>query len=178
MGKKGAKKRRFGIRGLFLIIILMFAGIVFHPTTILLLIAMLPTIVALAVDRTTKGLQGLTVGAMNLAGTSPYLLRLWEGGQTLDLSLSIILKPQTIIVIYALAGAGYMLDWAVSGFVRTLMVQRAESRLKQIKKEQSEMVKRWGREVTGELVLDEWGFPIEQQPIDHDEPQGAIEHQE
>lgn len=136
------------------------AAVIFMPTTILLFFGMLPTVAAGFIDRSGKGIKALTVGAMNLAGCTPFLLELWTGGHTADLSLEIISDPRTIIVIYCAAAMGYLVDWAVSGIVKSLLLQKAKSRTKEIKDRQSYLVKRWGREVTGELPLDAFGFPI------------------
>jgi len=135
-------------------------GIVFMGTTILLLFAMLPTIVAAVIDR-NKGTKPLTVGAMNLAGCTPFLLQLWTKGNTPATAVEIILDPSTIIVIYCAAGIGYLIDWAMGGIISTVMVSKSNMRLGEIKKEQEELVRRWGREVTGEIPLDDQGFPVE-----------------
>ncbi len=137
------------------------AMIVFLPTTIFLFFAMMPTLVASLVDRSGKGTRALTVGAMNLAGSTPFLLELWTGGHTAENALTLISNPRTIIVIYCAAGIGYLIDWAMSGIVATVMIQRSASRLKEIKKRQADLVERWGQEVTGLLPLDAYGFPFE-----------------
>jgi hypothetical protein len=64
--------------------------------------------------------------------------------------------------MYSAAGIGYMIDWALSGIVATIMIQRSSGRLKAIRTRQDEMVERWGREVTGEMVLDSEGFPLDE----------------
>jgi hypothetical protein len=137
------------------------AMIVFLPTSIFLFFSMMPTLVAGLVDRSGKGTRALTVGAMNLAGSTPFLFELWTGGHTAQNALALISNPRTIVVIYCAAGIGYLIDWAMSGIVATVMIQRSASRLKEIKKKQAELVERWGEEVTGLLPLDAYGFPFE-----------------
>ncbi len=135
-------------------------GIVFIPSAIMLGIGMLPTVIAALLDQTKKGLKGLTVGAMNIAGCAPFLVQLWTHGNKVETALGIITNPQTVIVIYGAAGAGYMVDWAVTGIVSTLMTQRGQARQKEIVKTQARLVERWGPEVTGEILLDSHGFPV------------------
>ncbi len=137
------------------------AMIVFLPTTIFLFFAMMPTLVAGLVDRGGKGTRALTVGSMNLAGCTPFLLELWTSGHTAENALTIISNPRTVVVIYCAAGIGYLIDWAMSGIVATVMIQRSGARLKDIKKRQTDLVERWGQEVTGLLPLDAYGFPFE-----------------
>lgn len=159
--KNKIRKRRGGIRGQLLSLFAFITAVVFMPTTILLFIGMLPTLVAGLVDRTGKGTKALTVGSMNLAGCAPFLFDLWKRGQTADNALMIITDPRTIIVVYCAAGIGYLIDWAMSGIVATIMIQRSGFRLKEIKNRQATLVERWGPEVTGNMPLDAEGFPLD-----------------
>jgi len=155
------KKIRGGLRGQVLILFSLISAIIFMPTTIMLFLGMLPTLVAGLVDRSGKGTKALTVGSMNLAGCTPFLLDLWTIDHSSENALRIISDPRTIIVIYCAAGVGYLIDWAMSGIVGTIMVQRSGYRMKEIKKRQAALVERWGPEVTGKIPLDAYGFPIE-----------------
>jgi len=157
------KKKRKAItwKGQILGLVGFLTAIVFMPTTIVLLLGMIPTVVAAVIDRTGKGTKALTVGSMNLAGCTPFLIDLWMTGHTAENAVTIISNPQTMVVIYAASGIGYLISWAMAGIVGTIMVQRGNLRLKEIQKLQTEMVERWGREVTGEVPLDPYGFPLE-----------------
>ncbi len=156
-----AGRKKGGMKGSLLGVVALFAALIFMPTTIVLLLGMLPTMVAAIVDRSGKGTQAMTVGAMNLAGCAPFLIDLWARGHAIDLAVSLITDPRTIIVIYSAAGIGYLISWAMAGIVGTMMVKRSQSRLKEIKKRRDRLVERWGPEVTGEIPLDAYGFPIE-----------------
>ena len=68
--------------------------------------------------------------------------------------------PITIIVMFASALGGYMLNWCCVSFVSALMYEKGKIRLKAIHKRQEELVERWGEEVTGNIPLDPDGFPI------------------
>lgn len=155
------RKKGMGAKGQLLGLVGLFTAIVFMPTTIVLLMGMIPTIVAAVIDRTGKGTKALTVGSMNLAGCTPFLIDLWTQGHTAAQAVNIISDPRTMIVIFSAAGIGYLISWAMSGIVGTIMVQRGGGRLKEIKKRQARLIERWGREVTGEIPLDPYGFPIE-----------------
>lgn len=136
-------------------------GVLLLPSSFLLMVGMIPTAVAGFVDRSKSGAQILTVGSMNLAGCAPFLFDLWMQGHTFDISMRIALNPQAIVVMYAAAGVGYLLDWAMTGVVSGIMVKRGESRAKVIREQQKQLIERWGRKVTGELQLDAQGFPLE-----------------
>lgn len=56
-----------------------------------------------------------------------------------------------------------MVDWALSGIVATVLVERAKGRVEAIRKEQDDLVS-WGTEVKGDMPLDAFGFPIDNAP--------------
>ena len=144
--------------------------IVFMPTTIVVAIGMLPTIVAVFIDRSAEKTRGLTVGAMNLAGCMPFLLKLWTTHNDTNTAIMIIKDPRTMVVIYCAAGVGYLIDWAVSGLVASVMVQAGTGRRQQIARRQAEIVERWGREVSGDVPTDRHGFPTEVEGSGQKEP--------
>jgi len=153
-GKKSGKKQLFLISGLLM-------AVVFLPTTILLAVGMMPTFAAALVDRTKRKTKAITVGAMNLAGCMPFMLELWTEGHNFEKAFSIFTDAKAIVVMYAAAAVGYLIDWAMTGIIAGFLLQRGKSRLKAIEKRQKELVERWGDEVTGEVVVDQYGFAIE-----------------
>jgi hypothetical protein len=165
MAKGRKKKKGISWQTQILLIFVLMAAIAAMPTTMLVFFGMLPTFVALFIDRTGEKTRVLTVGAMNAAGCTPFILQLWTTNNSMDHAGFIITDPRTIIVMYCAAGVGYIIDWAISGLVGTVMVQRANGRREQIAKHQAEMVERWGVEVTGEIPVDAYGFPLA--PDDH-----------
>ncbi len=158
--KKGAKKKGGFQKQLLLGGGILMAG-VFMASTLLLIVGMLPTFVAVFVDRSKKKNKALTVGSMNMAGCTPFLLELWSQGHSLDKAIFIISDPMAIVVMYAAAGIGYLIDWAMTGVISIILFDRAKSRKKAIEKQQEELAERWGKEVTGTMPLDETGFAIE-----------------
>ena len=156
-----AKKRGMSVQTRVLLVFTLLASIVFLPTTVIVAVGMLPTLVAVFIDRTSEKTRGLTVGAMNLAGCMPFVLQVWTGRNSIDQAASIIADPRTVVVMYCAAGVGYLLDWAISGLVASIMVQAGTARAAGIKRRQAELIERWGKEVTGEIPTDRLGFPLE-----------------
>jgi hypothetical protein len=118
-------------------------------------------IVAFFVDRSEKKSKAVTVGALNLAGCMPFLMDLWTTEHTLEKSISIILNPMAIVVIYSAAGIGYLVDWGLSVIVASFLYERGQARKKAIEARQVELIERWGKEVTGLIALDPQGFPLD-----------------
>lgn len=156
MAKTGKLQKRLGLTALVA------AGALFLPTTLMLVIGMLPTIVMLVVDNTKERLRTITVGAMNLAGCMPFVIELWQRDEhTVQMALSYITQPRTIVVMYFAAAIGYMIEWAVTGMVASMAVQKAKGRISSVEKKLAEMEERWGVEVNGTIQLDDEGFPVE-----------------
>jgi len=133
--------------------------VMFSAVAIIMVVGMIPTIVAAIVDRTKGKIRTLTVGAMNFAGCAPFMIEVFKHGNNMSTAITYILQPRTIVVMYFAAGMGYLIDWAMTGIVSSIMVQRAKRRVKDIQKGQKDLIERWGPEVTGTIPLDEYGFP-------------------
>lgn len=165
MAKKTKKKTKKSGGSMYklhlLLAVLLMASIVFLPSAAILFIGMMPFFVAFFVDRSKKKTKAITVGAMNIAGCTPFLLELWTTEHTMERALSIILDPMAIIVIYSAAGIGYVIDWAVTILVANILYQRGMARRNAIEKRQTELIERWGEEVTGKIPLDHEGFPLD-----------------
>ncbi len=159
MAKKTRRKLTWK-ETLFLVFALLLA-IVFLPTTVMLCVGMLPTIVCASVDRTRGMVRTMSVGAMNLAGCIPFVMELWAKGHTFEISFDYLVQPRTIIVMYFSAAMGYLIDWAMTGIVCSIMIEKAKGRIKDIEKRHAALAERWGREVNGLIPLDPEGFPLE-----------------
>jgi hypothetical protein len=159
MAKK--KKTRASLKVQIFLIMALILGVMFSALAVILLIGMVPSLVAMIVDRTQGRMRALTVAAVNFAGCTPFLVEVFKKGNDMHTAITYITQPRTIVVMYMAAGMGYLIDWAMTGIVSGIMVQRAKGRLKDIRKNQKELIDRWGPEVTGTLQLDEFGFPKE-----------------
>ena len=142
----GKVKKPFSVR--FAIFMLLVTGAVFLPVTVIILVCMIPTMVAAVVDRHAEKTAWLTVGAMNLAGTVPIIFNLWDMGHTLSASLQIITQPETIMIYYGAALAGWIIYNNITPFVASVIVGKNMQRLKSIDKRQRDLIKKWGKEVT------------------------------
>lgn len=162
MAKKQKGKKRLGWRGQILMIAGCLTAAVFLPSTFILLVGMVPTPFAILVDRTKGKNKVITVGAMNLAGCSPFLFELWMNGHNFAKAIEIVTDPFAIIVMWSAAAVGYIVNWAMTGLVTATLYQRGHARQRAIAERQKELVERWGQEVTGTLPLDPQGFPIQQ----------------
>lgn len=147
-----------------LLIIGLLVSVLFSAVAIILVVGMIPTLVAAIVDRTKGRVRTLTVGSVNLAGCAPFIAEILKRGNDMTTAINYVIQPRTIVVMYMAAGMGYLIDWAMTGIVSSVMVQRAKGRLQDIENQQKGLVERWGMEVTGTIPLDEFGFSKELPP--------------
>lgn len=157
---KGRSKKGIGFKAQIFLILGLLMAAVFLPTTFLLMVGMIPTPFALFVDRTKGKSKVITVGTMNLAGCSPFLFELWTIDHSFPKSFEIVTDPYAIIVMWSAALVGYVVNWAMTGIVSVSLYQRGLARQKSIAKRQQELVERWGKEVSGDIPLDQFGFPV------------------
>lgn len=130
------------------------------PTTVLLVAGMMPTIILFFFDNSLGKSRVLAVGAMNLAGCMPFVLELWQRGHTIETAFAYVTNINSMIVMYFAAAIGYLIEWAVTGLVASIMVQHAKTRIVTIEKRKNELETRWGLEVSGRYTLDADGFPM------------------
>ncbi len=158
MAKKEAKNKAEakpknsggGWRGQVLLISILGLAAAFLPFAVLLILGMMPTLVSfLIIDRTRSKTLTLIVGFLNFSGCFPFLLELAGTERTIAIGLEIGLNPANLVIMYASAAAGYMIDWAMTGLVANIMATKGRGRLKDIEARKKELIRRWGPEVSG-----------------------------
>ena len=122
-------------------------GVVFLPTSMLLFVGMLPSLVAYIFISRCSSAKVSTISAMNLVGCIPFIFKLWASGNDFEASMEIITNPRYMVIIYTAAMFGYMIDWVVTGIVSSFLYQRGVKRMAAIKKRQKELVTQWGDDV-------------------------------
>ncbi|MCK5284003.1 MAG: hypothetical protein KAJ86_00290 [Alphaproteobacteria bacterium] len=162
-GVTNKRKGKLSSKRQIVFIFIVSVAVVFLPTTIILIIGLLPSFVSVFVDKSKKKITPITVGALNLAGCSPFLFELWVQGNTVGDAMRIIADPMSVVVMYSAAAVGYLLDWAVTGMISGFLYQKGIVRQDVIVNRQNELVSRWGKEVTGAIRLDEYGFAVEKE---------------
>lgn len=124
-------------------------GILFLPTSIILAIGMLPTFIAMLVEDDADHTAPITVGAMNFAGVMPFIILLWQRGQTLNNALNLMTEPVNWLVMYGAALGGWIVYFVLPSFVAVWATLRAEFKIRELKALQEKLQKEWGPDVTG-----------------------------
>ena len=143
-GKKG-----LGWQGRFVAICILVGMLGVMPSTIMFTLGILPTLVAIYVDKDPKKMSGFSIGTLNIAPIIAYIILLWEKGHNMDNAMVLLTNPTTLMVIYFCAWMGWLVHFIVPPLVAEIVKKNAQARLKKIKQEQAKIVKAWGDEVRG-----------------------------
>jgi hypothetical protein len=124
------------------------------PTFILLLAAFIPTYVALMTDSDPEKSGATSVGAMNAAGAVPFVIDLWEKGQTLPNALQILTSANDWLVILGAAAIGQLIVYAIPQAIATLTIAQSELRVKGLRKNLDTLQESWGPDVATAKPVD------------------------
>lgn len=119
------------------------------PALIVLVVGMVPTAVALSVDRDPQKLGAVSVAAMNFAGSSPYLVGMVFGDASLSHALELITNVFVLAVIYSAAAAGWLLVLALPPVTTIVLRIITDARIDALRKEQAQLVEDWSEAVSG-----------------------------
>jgi hypothetical protein len=141
------KKRRVGS----VVAWLLAAGVLFafYESIVLLLIGMIPTALALLLDRSPQKDQARSVGYLNFAGCLPWMVDFWMSGGGFGRVFEIVGDPIVLAVMYSAAVVGWGLCFVVRPFVTTYLIVASEIKEAQLTKRQGELVDEWGEAVRG-----------------------------
>lgn len=143
------KARRARVaRKVFVVVVCMcLVGLVVLPTTLLLLVGMVPTIAALMSSRDEGIYRGVTVGVMNFAGCLVPLLVLWTNNHSIGQTTALLTDPFNYVIMYGAAALGWGVFYAVPPTVLGIMRWYYEMDIKRQEKIQKDLVKEWGDDV-------------------------------
>ena len=151
-GGKGASRSKGGVR--FILLMIIVGSLVpFGIPTLLFCFGFIPTLVALFTDNDPRKPVLTAIGFMNMAGVAPFVIELWQKGQTMDAALGILRKPDTWLVMFGAAGIGQLLLYAVPPAMAMLTVNRIESRLKTLREGMEQLKAIWGPDVASTKPL-------------------------
>lgn len=117
-----------------------------HPFLIVALAGMIPTFVAYIVDGRPQRYAARTVGYMNFAGAMMVGMDIWADN-TWQQSLEILSQPTNWLIMFGCAAVGWIFYYASPPIVYAYLTVANDMKLKQLQKEQRDLVKEWGDQV-------------------------------
>ncbi|GGF75453.1 hypothetical protein GCM10011332_31780 [Terasakiella brassicae] len=142
--KGGGGLMLLGMMALFAAVILMLVSM---ASLVLVVFGMLPTFVAVLVDRSPQRFAFISVMAMNLAGVFPYLLDLWMGSNSMSVAIDILTDVFSLFTMYGSAAVGWVLFIVTPPIVTTVMTFIAQRRVSILRANQKRLLAEWGNAV-------------------------------
>ncbi len=148
--KKAAPKKGGGGVAQYILLIVGFIAMAKFalPSVLVLLAAMLPTLVALVVERGKNRYAWVCVGGSSFAATCPYLFQLWHDGQTIAAAVDILSSVPAWLVMYSGAAFGWGLYTATPPVVGVFIDFLIKRRIAAQQVIQRRLVEQWGDAIT------------------------------
>lgn len=147
-GNSPGKKKSGGKLKLYaFLIVAMFVAPFMFPTVILVFAGLLPTLVAVLVDKDREHSYATAIGAMNCAGITPFVIDLWIKGQSMATVMQILTTPTSWLIILGAAAIGQMIVSVVPQAMATLTLAHMDVRIKVLKNNLDLLQKSWGTDV-------------------------------
>lgn len=141
------KPRRKGGLKTILIMLGLGAAAPFCLPTLLICLGLMPALVALITDTDPEKNTAATVGFLNFAGVSPFLIDLWLKGQTWEAAFAIIREPTNWMIMLGSAAIGHLILYAIPPVVMMFTMTKMDLRLKKLRDAQEELKAIWGADV-------------------------------
>ncbi len=138
--------RRLLVKKWLLIIGLL--SVVFLPTMLVLAAFMLPTVAAVAVDRTKERYLAMGIGSLNFCGCLPALVILWEDGQSLLIATSILGDVMLWLASYGASGLGWLIYLSAHPVLASIYGATATQRMQSLQQRRGKLMEVWGEAVT------------------------------
>lgn len=116
------------------------------PTMVILFIGMLPSMVALIIDRTKGKSATFCVTGINFIGVFPYIMDLWSGENSFDHALG-MLDIFTMLIMYSAAGMGWIMFMTAPAIISSFVIVMQQKRIATLRGQQKELIEEWGPEV-------------------------------
>jgi hypothetical protein len=123
-------------------------AIISMPTVLLIFFGLMPSIVALVIDRTEGRYATFCVLGMNLSGLFPFLMDIWFQVHSTDMAIRIMTDVFSLLIIYGSAAFGCMLYMALPPVITTFLSAMSQRRVEALREKQAQIIEEWGESVT------------------------------
>jgi hypothetical protein len=142
---QSAKKKGFWLW----LCLIMPVALLLLPSTLVLLVAMIPTLVARVVDPAPGRHLTITVGSLNFAGALWFMHDLWSAGQSFAAITPTLGDMLGWLASLVGAGSGWAIYSLMPILSRGIATTKSNARLGRVRKQQEELIEQWGDPVRG-----------------------------
>lgn len=116
------------------------------PTALVLVIGGLPTLVAVVIDRSPRHYLTRCVGFLNLAGVTPYLVKIWMH-HTVLAAMQMLIDPFVWLVMYGAAAVGWTIYLSAPSIAWLQVEIMGTRRIAALHARQRQLIAEWGEDV-------------------------------
>lgn len=139
------------------------------PSVIVMIVGMIPTLVAYIIDLTPKRYAARCVCGLNVAGTMPFLDKLWSSANDLPAAVAIVTDVFSWLAFYLTAGIGWLLFLGLPSLVAQFKSFAARRKAQSLRQRLQALEKEWGPDVAGKAASEArdpgTGEPDESDPL-------------
>ena len=146
---KPARKKGYWL----LLCLVMPVALLLLPSTLVLIPAMVPTLVARVVDPAPGRHLTITVGSLNFAGALWFMHDLWSNGQSFSAIMPTLGDMMGWLAALVGAGTGWGIYSLMPIVSRSIAATKSNLRLSRVRKGQEDLVEQWGDPVRGGITL-------------------------
>lgn len=136
-------RKKFSSKNLLFLFLFAILGIMELPTSMIISVGMLPTIIAYLFEQDPSETAIYTIGPMNLVGTVPLLITLWDGRNTYQYASNLLQEPMNWLIMYGSAGFGWLLYFMVPHIVAIFVIKKTEFQAYRLVKARDKLSKKW-----------------------------------
>lgn len=115
---------------------------------IFVMLGLMPTIVAVSIDKRSSRAASNTIGGFNVIGVMPYVVELLNEGLGASTKAQQMLTDINVwFIVYGSASIGWILVWVVPQVFGSYFVYREEKKIKTYLAEQKKLYDEWGPKV-------------------------------
>jgi hypothetical protein len=120
---------------------------VFLPTSMVLAVGMLPSILLFLFDRTAGRPLTLTIGMLNLAGVLPALYELWKTSHSIPGAKAVLAEPGLWMFGIVASGIGVVIYLFMPPVMLAYYRVTTRNRVALLRDRQSKLVQDWGSDL-------------------------------
>ncbi len=125
------------------LVIALMALVISRYAFIFFIAAMLPTILAIFIDKNSHKCLSATLCTFNLIGVLPYLMKMWNSSSIDYVSKQILADVNTWMVIYGAAFIGQLLYISIPLLILRIYTTKVHMQVMKYRKEQQELCTKW-----------------------------------
>lgn len=131
----------------WILLVLTFFIVLAGQSLVIFFLGMLPTLVALIIDRSKQRSTSFCVGSINFIGVFPFMMSLWTDMNTYDQAIRIVSDIFNLLVMYSSAAFGWFLFLSLPPIISSFVIVLQQRKVAQLRGEQKDLIEEWGTEV-------------------------------